>query len=106
MYRVDDKTVPSGTPPRIIRDKVFKIQDDEFKTKKISTPLWSMVARSTRSSLIERVMNDLNNFVPCTLRERILKTVLRLRVSRRLVLALKKATLFEDYRVFYAKSHF
>lgn len=48
VYRIDERTVLPL--PRIIRDKIFKKCDNEDKTKKVSTALWTMVAASIRDN--------------------------------------------------------
>lgn len=104
VYRVDDKTVLPM--PRIIRDKVFMIQDDEFKTKKVSTPLWSMVARSLRDQFERERDEQFKQFCSLHLERTPTENAVEFARFEAYSSGIEEAALFEDYRVFYAKSHF
>lgn len=88
VYRIDERTVLPL--PRVIRDKIFKYTDEQDKSKRFLLPYGVWLRLLYETSLMERVMNDLSNFVPASPKERVIKRLLCLRISRNFVRRLKK----------------
>ena len=76
------------------------------RRKKYLLPYGVWLRLLYETTLIETVMNNLQNFAPLTRKERLLKIMLRSRIIRNSVHRLKKAVMQEDFRAFYGKSHF
>lgn len=104
VYRVDDRTVLPM--PRIIRDKIFKFQDDEFKTKKVSTPLWSMVAASLRSQFERERDTKFAEFCALFPNRTLAENAAEFAYWEEFNSSMEEASLSENYRVFYSRSHF
>lgn len=103
VYRVDDRTVLPL--PRIIRDKIFMFQDDECK-KKVSTPLWAMVARSLRDQFDRESAERFEQFCSRFPERTSAENAAEFARFEAFHADCQEASLFEDYRQFYAKSHF
>lgn len=103
VYRVDDRTVLPM--PRIIRDKVFKFDDHECK-KKVSTPLWAMVARSLRDQFDRESAERFEQFCSRFPERTPTENAAQFARFEAFNADIEEASMFEDYRQFYAKSHF
>ena len=105
VYRVDDRTVLPL--PRIIRDKIFKLQDDEFKKKKkISTPLWSMVARSLRDQFERERDQQFEEFCAMFPDRTPTENAVQFAYLQECSAGVEEASMSENMQSFYAKSHF
>ena len=103
VYRVDDKTVLPM--PRIIRDKIFRLKNDECK-KKISTPLWSMVARSLRDQFERERDQQFEQFCSMFPDRTTSENAVQFAYLQEHRAGVEEASLSEDLQGFYAKSHF
>lgn len=104
VYRVDDRTVLPL--PRIIRDKIFKIKDDVCKTKKVSTPLWSMVARSLRDQFERDRHQQFEQFCSDHPDRTISENAVQFAYLQEHLAGIEEASLSQGYFSFYGKSHF
>lgn len=104
VYRVDDRTVLPL--PRIIRDKIFKLKDDEFKKKKISTPLWAMVARSLRDQFERERDEQFEQFCSMFSERTPTENAVQFAYLQECRSGIEEASMSEDMQSFYAKSHF
>lgn len=114
VYRVDERTLLPL--PRIIRDKIFKcVPNDDYESEKaagrnpsktVSSALWCMVTSSLRDKL-ERESNErFAEFCASHPEREAYENCLEFARWEEYRAGLEEATMFEDYRTFYSKSHF
>ena len=105
VYRVDERTVLPL--PRLIRDKIFKcVQDDDDPKKKVSTALWCMVTASIRDELARESDERFRAFCADHPEREMAENCAEFAHFEAFRVGAEEASLFEDYRAFYAKSHF
>lgn len=120
VYRVDERTLLPL--PRIIRDKIFKnvpnedydewlrTAGDDHRTpapsRTVSSALWCMVTSSLRDKF-ERESNErFAEFCASHPEREAYENCLEFARWEEYRAGLEEATMFEDYRTFYSKSHF
>lgn len=120
VYRVDERTLLPL--PRIIRDKIFKnVPNEEYDewlrtagddhrtpapSRTVSSALWCMVTSSLRDKL-ERESNErFAEFCASHPEREAYENCLEFARWEEFCAGLEEATMFEDYRTFYSKSHF
>ncbi len=103
VYRVDERTVLPL--PRIIRDKIFKIKDDETG-KTISTSLWTMVAASIRDNLDRDRDKEFAAFCAGNPQRTLTENYAEFAYFEEYRARLEETTLHEDFRSFYSRSKF
>lgn len=114
VYRVDDKTILPM--PRIIRDKIFKcvVNDDyqEQKEKggnsqrKVSSSLWCMVTAALRDQHDVDDSRKFEEFCACHSEREIGENILEFAYWEDFCAEVEDAVMSEDYKRFYARSHF
>lgn len=114
VYRVDERTLLPL--PRIIRDKIFKcVPNDDYESEKaaggnpsktVSSVLWCMVTSSLRDKF-ERESNErFAEFCASHPEREAYENCIEFARWEEYRAGLEEATMFEDYRTFYSKSHF
>lgn len=120
VYRVDERTILPL--PRIIRDKIFKnVPNEEYDewlrtagddhrtpapSRTVSSALWCMVTASLRDKL-ERESNErFAEFCASHSEREAHENCLEFARWEEYCAGIEEATMFEDYRTFYSKSHF
>lgn len=105
VYRVDERTVLPL--PRIIRDKIFKcVQDDDDPKKTVSSVLWCMVTIAVRDQLARESDERFRAFCADHPEREISENCVEFAYFEKFGADAEEASLFEDYRAFYAKSPF
>lgn len=114
VYRVDERTLLPL--PRIIRDKIFKcVPNEDYESEKaagrnpsktVSSTLWCMVTSSLRDKL-ERESNErFAEFCASHPEREAYENCLEFARWEEYRAGIEEASMFEDYRTFYSKSHF
>lgn len=120
VYRVDERTLLPL--PRIIRDKIFKnVPNEEYDewlrtagddhrtpapSRTVSSALWCMVTASLRDKF-ERESNErFAEFCASHPEREAHENCLEFARWEEYCAGIEEATMFEDYRTFYSKSHF
>lgn len=104
VYRVDERTVLPL--PRIIRDKIFKVCDPYDKSKKVSTTLWCMVASFIRDDLDRNRDEQFAEFCAAHPQRASAENYASFVYYQEFCASVEEAIMQEDFRAFYAKSHF
>ena len=104
VYRVDERTVLPL--PRIIRDRIFKVADSEDKTKKVSVALWSMVTAAIRDDLDRDRDQQFADFCSVHPERTNSDNAREFAYWQAFCSGVEEAVMQEDFRSFYARSHF
>ena len=105
VYRVDERTVLPL--PRLIRDKIFKcVPDDDDPKKKVSSALWCMVTATLRDLLARESDERFRAFCADHPEREMAENCAEFAYYEAYRACAEEASMFEDYRTFYAKSHF
>ena len=83
--------------------RFFKIQDDEYKKKKISSPLWSMVARSLRDQFERERDQQFEQFCSMFPERTLTENAVQFAYLQECCSGLEEASMSEDMQSFYAK---
>lgn len=101
VFRVDERTVLPL--PRIIRDKIFKVKDDETK-KTISASLWVMVTAHLRDMFDRSRDEQFKQFCADHSTRSLSENYAEFAYFEEYCAGVEEATLQEDFRTFYSHS--
>lgn len=102
VYRIDEHTVLPL--PRVIRDKIFKYIDEQDKTKKIPSPLWSMVTAALRDKFDRESYERFVEFRSRFTEGESYKAAAQFAYFEEYCAEVQEASLYEDFRKFYSKT--
>lgn len=101
VFRVDERTVLPL--PRIIRDKIFKLQDNETK-KTISASLWTMVSAHIRDVSARDRQQQFEQFCASNPQRTLSENYAEFAYFEKYLAGVEEATMQENFRSFYSKS--
>lgn len=104
VYRIDENTVLPL--PRIIRDKIFKVCDNEDKSKKVSTTLWCMVASLIRDDADRDRQQRFDEFCAAHPGRASAENYAPFAYWEKFCADVETAVMQEDFKSFYGKSKF
>lgn len=105
VYRVDERCILPL--PRIIRDKIFKcVKDEDDEKKKVSSALWCMVTAAIRDQSLRESDERFREFLSRFGEGEIDKACAEFASFEAFCAENEEASLYEDYRRFYSRSHF
>lgn len=104
VYRVDERTVLPL--PRIIREKIFKVCDPSDDSKKVFTTLWFMVSSFIRDNADRDRDEQFAEFCSNHTERTAAENHAPFAYFQEYRASVEEAVMSEDYRRFYAKSHF
>lgn len=104
VYRVDERTVLPL--PRIIREKIFKVCDSSDGSKKVSTTLWSMVSSFIRDNADRDRDGQFAEFCASHPERTAAENHAPFAYFQEYRASIEESVMSENYRQFYAKSHF
>lgn len=102
VYRIDERTVLPL--PRVIRDKIFKYTDEQDKSKKIPSPLWSMVTAALRDKFDGESYERFVEFRSSLPEGESYKAASMFAYFEEFCAETEEASLYEDFRQFYSKT--
>lgn len=103
VYKVDDKT--TFPIPRVIRDKVFKVVDNE-SGKKVSSALWQMVAAVIRDNAARDRDEQFRQFCSANPSRSLSENYAGFQIWTEFCSSVQKQVMQTDLQSFYASSHF
>lgn len=114
VYRVDERTVVPM--PRVIRDRVFKcVPNEEYDEKKrqglspsktVSSAIWCMVTASLRDKHVRDDQQQFEEFCAAHPEREMSENCAEFAYWEEYSASLEEASLQEDFKAFYSKSHF
>lgn len=103
VFKVDEKvTLPL---PRLIREKIFKYDDPQDKTKKATSPLWTMVASSIRDEHDRLREREFEVFCSLHPERANFENLAEFAYWQEFCSGVEEAVMQEDFRAFYARSN-